>query len=425
VAFLVFNLTGASQSVPVEYEPWLTWQSREARHLLDDSGREVPYQDLHPECYANGVRRILFTPDVPPYGYRLFRFALGTPSAVPSPVPRVTETVLENGRWHIAIDGATGGIARLEDRQTGNTLLSGTAHLAMAVDDPTDTWSHGVDRFGLSGQIAVCERVEVIERGPLRVAVRVHTRIGESTISSTYLLHADAAQPIEIRVRIDWRGKRRLLRLCYPLALAAPSFRYEVPYGSVERPADGREWPGQRWVLVTSAQDGYGVALANDAKYSYAADGGTLYLTVLRSPVLAHHDPYALAPDEDYPYADQGEQCFTIRLCAGPAVGARDAYLLAEALHRPPVVTPHVARGGQGPWQAGLFAVEAQSTVLGWLKMAEDGDELVARLLEVAGVPDSVTLPGSADRRPIGAYSLITLRGDPRAGWRVSDGLEG
>src|SRR2546421_12662239 len=66
-------------------------------------------------------------------------------------------------------------------------------------------------------------------------------------------------------------GKNRLLRLCYPVALSAPTFRYEVPYGSMERLAGGREWHGQRWVLV-SGTDGDSLALANDAKDSYAAD---------------------------------------------------------------------------------------------------------------------------------------------------------
>jgi alpha-mannosidase len=94
----------------------------------------------------------------------------------------------------------------------------------------------------------------------------------------------------------------------------------------MERPADGRERLGQRWVLATSHDGGYGVELANDAKYSYAADGSTLYLTALRSPAFAHHDPYVLQPDGEYCYTDQGEQQFTLRLLARSSIGALDAY---------------------------------------------------------------------------------------------------
>ena len=104
--------------------------------------------------------------------------------------------------------------------------------------------------------------------------------------------------------------------------------------GSLERPADGREWPGQRWVLAGS--EGYAVALANDAKYSYAAQDGTLYVTAARSPVYAHHDPYPLQEGESYPYIDQGLQGFTFRLLAGPDVDVRAAYRLADGLTRAP-----------------------------------------------------------------------------------------
>ena len=420
--FLVFNLTGMPQDVPIEYEPWLAWRSREPRRLLDDAGEEVAYQDLPPESYAEGMRRILFASCVPTFGYRLFRFAPGVPSAVSSSL-HAGDALLENARWRLEVDPATGGIARLYDRCADRELLAGVGHLAVVVNDPTDTWSHGIDRFGTTGLSMSCDRLQVVETGPLRAGIRVQARAGDSLISSTYLLHDDPAQPIEIRVRVDWRERRRLLRLCYPLALAAPTFRYEVPYGSMTRPADGREWPGQRWVLAIE-DGGYGIALTNGAKYSYAADGAALYITALRSPAFAHHDPYVLQPGEEYTYTDQGEQSFTLRLLAGPGIDARVAHMLAEELHRPPVVTPHVARGGHGPWRADLLPIEARSVVPTWLKVAEDGDDLIMRLLEVAGERDTVVLPGALEPVPVAPYSVTTLRGTPASGWRVSDGLE-
>ncbi len=422
--FLVFNLTGAPQRVPIEYEPWLVWQSKEPRRLLDHAGNEVPFQDLPSECYANGVRRLLLAPDVPACGYTMFRFVLGTPAPVSSLGLSATDTALENARWRLEIDPVAGGIDHWIDRATGRDLLAGVGHLPIVVDDPSDTWSHGIDRFGLMGNSPTCERVEVLETGPIRAALRVHCRGADCTITSTYLMHADPAQPIEIRVQIDWRARRKLLRLCYPLALAAPTFRCEIPYGSIERPADGREWPGQRWVLATEAGTGYGIALANESKYAYTAEGTTLYITALRSPAFAHHDPYQLAPAGEYLFQDQGAHSFTIRMGAGPAVGAVEAYWLAEELLRPPVVTPHVAREGRAPWRAGLFGIQADTTVLAWLKGAEDSDDLVARLLELEGRPGVVILPGGSEGMPIGSYGVRTARGRPNRGWESCDGLE-
>jgi len=421
--FVVFNLTGTRVHAPLEHEPWIDRRVDEPRRLLDDEGGEVAYQAIDAEAFVPRLRRIVFAADVPAFGYRVYRFVRGEPAAPIAPALVASPQFLESAAWRLEIDQATGGIAALVDKRAGRDVFGGTAHLPIVVDDPSDTWSHGLDRFGTEGAEFRCERVEVVEGGPLRAAVRTHARTGDSMVTSTYLLHDDPALPLEIRVRVDWRERGRLLRLHYPVSVDAPAFRYEVPSGSAERPPDGREWPGQRWVLV-SGSDGYGLAVASDAAYSYAADGASLYVTALRSPVYAYHDPYTLDPDAEYPYMDQGEHTFTMRLVAGPRVGPRDAHHLADGLTRPLVATPHVSRGGEGPWQAGLLAPESGSSVATWLKGAEDGDGLILRLLEIAGSPDTVILRPLGDRHALGPHGIVTLRSGPDGHWGRSEGLE-
>ena len=309
------------------------------------------------------------------------------------------------------------------DKQTDRAVFSGPAHLPVAVEDRSDTWSHDLASFGLTGEICRCERVEILEEGPLRAAVQVRSRVGASTITSTYLLCDDPALPLEIRVSVDWHEHHQLLRLCYPFALPEPTFRYEVPYGSIERPADGREYPGQRWVLV-SGTDGYHVSVANDAKYSYAAKDGALYLTALRSPVYAHHNPIALDPAREYAFTDQGEQSFIIRLQSGVGLPATVANRIADELMYPPVVTPHVARNGTKAYRAGLLDVEAVSSSVTWLKTAEGGADPVLRVVEHDGRSDTVVLPASGDLYTISPYGVVTLRRDGQGHWRQSDGME-
>jgi alpha-mannosidase len=421
--FLVFNLTDSEQGQILEYEPWTGWEQT-SYQLLDETGTEAPYQDLQPENYTSrSLHRILCTPRLPAFGYRLFRFVAGTPTLSRPSGLQVTASSLESARWRLEIDPATGCIAALTDKQAGRAIFSGPAHQAVIVADTSDTWSHNLDRFGREGETFRSERVDVLEAGPLRAAVRVRSRAGASTITSTYLLYDDPALPLEIRVSVDWHGHFQLLRLCYPVALPAPTFRYEIPYGSLERPDDGREYPGQRWVLVTGS-DGYGLAVANDAKYSYAAQDGVLYLTALRSPVYAHHLPIVLDPEAEYPFVDQGEQHFTIRLQAGTEVNASAAHRLADALMQPPIATPHVARSGAGPYAAGLLEVRTGSSSVTWLKVAEEGEDPILRLVEHEGRADSVALPGSGNQFTVPARGILTLRRDRTGRWHRSDGME-
>ncbi len=429
--FVVFNLTGGRQHASIEYEPWVDRKRPDVpARLLDDSGVDVAYQTLDPEGLFPGLRlrRVFFVADVPPFGYRVYRLTHGEPAAPRAATLRVGPDAVESAAWRLEIDHATGGIARLVDKRAGRDVFPGVAHHPLVVDDDSDTWAHGRDRFGVTGVAFRCERIEVVEDGPLRAGLRAHARSGSSTMTSTYLLHDDPALPLEIRVRVDWHEHRKLLRLRYPVFLSGPAstFRYEAPYGSLERPADGREWPGQRWALVSG--DGYSLALATDAIYSYAADEASLYLTALRSPVYAQHDPYQLVPGRAYEYTDQGEHAFTLRLLAGPRVGPRDAHLLADDLLRPPVVTPHVSRGGNGPHHASLIPLESASSVAAWLKGAEGEEEgataLILRLLEVEGRPDTVLLPKTGDRQDLAPHGIATVRLDRDGRWRPSDGLE-
>lgn len=421
--FLAFNLTGFEQPLPIEYEPWLGWD-RAPYRLLNYQSEEVPYQALAPESRMRGPRRILFGTTLPAYGYSLFRFVPGEPErAVQGELDDATalEKSLETSRWRLEPDPTTGGIRRLFDKRHGREIFSSTAH-ALVVDDPTDTWSHGVDRFGVTGTAFEGEKLEVIEAGPLRLGVRTTARHGASVLVSDYLLCEDERLPLEVRYTLDWREQHKLLRLVFPLTLQNPAFRYEIPYGSLERPADGREWPGGRWVLASTSD--YAIAFANDAKYSYAAQDGTFYVTAARSPVYAHHDPFVLEEGEGYPYIDQGVQHFTFRLLADPDVDASTAYRLADGLTRAPVVTPHSSRGGAWPQRQSLLSVRADGCVPLWLKCAEADGRLVLRTLETRGGASTVSVPGFTGEANVPPHGLVSLKLDQKGGLTPTDGLE-
>jgi alpha-mannosidase len=423
-AFLVFNLTGAEQHVPIEYEPWLNREALPHR-LFDHDGNEVLYQELASEGFVQTlyIRRLLFTARITPFSYQLYTVEVGEPRISSTTGLHISSTSLENAAWRLEIDAKTGGIAHLVEKSTGRDIFEGIAHQPLLIEDLSDTWSHGLDRYGIEGPSAVCERIEVVEQGPLRASIRVHARLGSSLIVNTYALYNDPALLLEIHVRIDWHEKNKLLRLRYPANFSQPTFRYEVPAGSLERPADGRECPGQRWVLLTDST-GYGLALANDAKYSYAALDNALYITALRSPVYAHHDPYILQEENDYLYTDQGEQEFTLRLRAGQDIHTLAAQHMADELLRPPVVIPHVSRNGSGPYSASLLPITTNSSLVTTLKGAENGQGLVMRLLEVEGKVDTALLGPDKQEQTLQPYDIVTLRNDGTERWRASNGLE-
>ena len=72
---------------------------------------------------------------------------------------------------------------------------------------------------------------------------------------------------------LDWREKAQLLKIRMPTILADVTAAYEIPYGVIERPADGAEEPGQRWIDASGTIEGVdgrlGLAVLNDGKYGF------------------------------------------------------------------------------------------------------------------------------------------------------------
>ncbi|MGN6359825.1 MAG: alpha-mannosidase, partial [Thermomicrobiales bacterium] len=98
--------------------------------LLDDQGRATPLQLVQPHATVsnNSRTRLCFVADLPPRGYRTYGVVArpataGAPAALPSLV--TGETTLENDRYRLTIDPATGHIASLHDKTQAIEVLLG------------------------------------------------------------------------------------------------------------------------------------------------------------------------------------------------------------------------------------------------------------------------------------------------------------
>lgn len=419
--FVVMNFTGGEFNGLIEVEPWVDKDLVSRRVVLDETGSVIAHQHISAAGRAPGLQRVVMPLTIPAFGYRTLRFAVDLNGQIaPAAIAGRTmsdDLVLETPAWRLEIDRATGAIASLVDKASGKSVFVSAGHRAIVVDDPTDTWSHGVDRFGFTGRDFVLDRVTLIEDGLVRKGLVVRASNGRSTIQTTILIPAHAGLPIEMRVRLDWQEERKLLRLAYPFA--ADRFTYEVPAGAVERPADGREVPALRWVLAEGG--GARAALINDAKYSYAAKDGTLYITTVRSPVFAHHDPVQLAPQSHYAFMDQGPQEFTLRLLAGDHLDTEAVTGAAEQMVKPPVDTPHVGRGGKAAHSGQWLRATTGSLSPTSLKLAEDSDALMVRLLNLGHLPAQFGITGQT--LSIAPFAIATMRIEGEI-LTLSDGLE-
>lgn len=325
---------------------------------------------------------------------------------------------LESARFRLRIDAATGTIAGLYDKRHQVEVFLGAAAVPTAIDDPSDTWGHGVYRFhDVVGTFAP-SRVWLAESGPVRATVRVESAYGQSTLAQEISLYRDL-DLVEVRVTVDWRERHKALKLGFPLNLNFIRATYEIPFGQIERPTGGMEEPGQSWVDLSGSARGsdvlYGLSLLNDGKHSFDVSGRLLSLTVLRSPIYAHHHPTEPAPGEPYSFMDQGVQRFTYALLPH-AAGWEQAGTTRRAaeLNRRPVALVESGHAGRLPQRDSFMAVDQPNIVVSAVKRAEDGDDLVVRAYETdrAATRATISLPkwGRAIAADFGPCEIKTFR---------------
>jgi alpha-mannosidase len=318
--------------------------------LVDDEGRAVPIQRTRSKTTMSGARgRFVFCAEVPPLGYRVYRLLPGG-----------------------------------ERCQTPVGQVSVAMRRAVVVDDRSDTWGHRVRAYDQEiGEFEVVSQ-RVIESGPVRTILRVDSRYGDSTLREDYVFSPNLPY-VDVRITVDWREQLKLLKLRYA-AGAAESATFEVPYGHIDRAADGDEQPGQAWVSMS------GLAVLNDGKYGFDARDSEIGVSVVRSPVWAWHEPRELEPGGDFEYMDQGRQELTIRLV--PHDGdwrAANVVRLAAELNQPPFALLESFHDGDLPPRGSHADDGGGSVVATVLKAGEDGG-LVVRAYESAGQAAHATL---------------------------------
>jgi alpha-mannosidase len=383
---VVFNPHAWALRTPVEAE---LGDLAGGEGLMDDHGHFVPLQWVQSQATTNWRRRASFVAELPPLGYRLYRLTANGPQLSDTPLG-ADATQLENDRFRLTFDPRTGYLTSLYDHQHRVEVLAGPAAKPVVLHDEGDTWGHNLLRFGAEVGTFVARRMRLVEHGPVKAVLRVESVYGASRLVQDFTLYRDLAR-IDVHVTVDWREQFKALKLQFPVRVKHAQATYEIPYGHIVRIPNGEEEPMQGWVDLSGiSSDGglpYGLSLLNDGKYSAAVNEHTIALTVLRSPISAHHIPAQPEPERDYSFLDQGVQHFTYALLPHH-IGWQQAGTVrqAAALNQAAVVLVAACRtGGSLPLTDSFLTVDGDNILVTTLKKAEDNDDLILRAYETTG----------------------------------------
>ena len=382
---VVFNPHTWAAKLPVAVE---MRRIPEGMALLDDEGTQVPMQAGQSEATAQGRQTLVFQADLPALGYRTYRLAPREKPETFATTIQTNELVMENDLLRLEFDADSGGIFSLRDKEHGLEIFAGIAARAVVLKDESDTWSHNVFAFDQGVGEFRATRFKIIENGPVKTVLRVFSRYNNSGLTQDFTMYPGSRQ-IDVKATVNWQEHHKVLKLRFPVNVHFMRATHEIPYGHIERFASSEEEPAQSWIdLSGSSRDTgalYGFSLLNDSKYSFDVRVRDIGMTVLRSPIYAHHDPVVPDPDGHYSFIDQGIHTFRYSLL--PHLGdwhqAKTLQRAAE-LNQAPVALISTFHQGTLPQSAAHLEIDSPSVVASVLKRSEDKKGLVLRLYETS-----------------------------------------
>ncbi|MDD9267377.1 alpha-mannosidase [Paenibacillus sp. GCM10023248] len=355
--------------------------------LLDDQGNQVAFQTVQSQASANGRFRLSFMADLPSMGYRVYKLFAESAShkAVGEPI-QASDLVMENKRFRLEFDKETGYIKSLYDKKNDHEVLKGDGAKPVVLDDKSDTWSHDVLHFNQAAGAFTAKRVFRVEHGPVKSVIRVVSEYGNSKLVQDFAMYPDRDQ-IDVQVMVDWRESFKMLKLVFPVNVIFSKQTYEIPYGTIEREHNGEEEPGLTWIdysgVTRKGNIMYGLSLMNDAKYSYSMHNQDMAMTVLRSPIYAHHVPYEPDPNGEYSFIDQGIQRFSYALLPHEGTWEQAGTVKRAAeLNCKPVAVIESFHEGPLAQTDSFVRVNKENIIVSAIKQAEDNDDLIVRVYE-------------------------------------------
>ncbi|MDR2186091.1 MAG: hypothetical protein LBO80_10590 [Treponema sp.] len=375
-----------------------------ADSIRDAGDNEVPFEMIPTNAVTTGFfsGTMRFMVVLPPLGYRTYKLInlrneFETGASPDIRYSRTGSNRVVSGPVELVIDRETGFITSLYDGERHIEYLDKEGTGPVIIDDDSDTWTHGLSSYRGALRKMQLESFNLISRGTVTTEYEILYTLFQSRVIMRVIVNG-ALRTVDLRLRVLWNEGRRLLKLRISSAFKNDLFVSGIPYGSIERAADGTEWPIQRWVALgagpgVSGNAGPALGVVNDGIYSCSVESNVLGLTLLRSPVFSHHEPAHPPPDIRPRYIDQGEHEYHVRLHLSAAPLGKDEYTRrALELNQPPAYVIESVHPGTLPPERSYCRVSPDSggpgdttVIISTIKRAEDDEGWIIRAVEAGG----------------------------------------
>jgi alpha-mannosidase len=227
--------------------------------------------------------------------------------------------------------------------------------------------------------------IEILSNGPVLGVIRIKNKFNKSLIIQDIKMYK-GIERIDFDTKLYWQEESGpaidapMLKVNFTPILGKTKARFEIPFGSIERVADGREFPALNWMDISD--DDYGLSILSDTKHGFSANGNTAAMTMIRT---------SYEPD---PEADRGEHSFIYSIYPHSGDFTKsDTVRKGYELNHKLIKSYFKGTGGnEMPEEKGFVSINTPDIILTAFKVAEDGSGLIIRVYESKGIKTDVII---------------------------------
>jgi alpha-mannosidase len=398
----LFNPSAYDREESAELVIW-DWSSPIRTLVVKDSfGNPVVHQLLDNgfhTYWGHHYMRLLIQAKVPACGYATYTVALGEEAVRPffptdPRVEREETFVLENELLRVAFSPLDATVVSMIDKATGTELIDRSRPAGMfrfiREDASKGMTAWRVGRYMSIASVHENVKIKMEHRGNVRQSLKYELQFGSSALKVSVSLDRNSPR-LHFGIECDWheigKGATGIPQLSFhwPLAYESPSYKYDIPFGTIVRKPLDMDVPGNSWALGMRLQpDKPTVMIVTTNKYGFRGTDNSLSVSLIRSSF--DPDPY---PELGNPHKIGLAVCV-----AGPSSSNRELAETAYRFNHPLSVLSGVPRPGTRPCDASFLKLMEGTVAISAVKMPEEseGNRWIVRVYETEGRDTKVKL---------------------------------
>jgi alpha-mannosidase len=368
---------------------------------------------------------------VPSIGYAVYAIV---PDAAPTPVAAKTErsgNVIENRFYKVTADPVTGGLSSVVDKETGRELVDAKARqmLNQYVYENPEGGRKAVDNMDRRAQFTRVSPVTAAPAagmtGPVASSLVLRSKAKPCPEIQQEIVLYENVKRIDIvnRLKKDETCEPEALYFAFPFHVEGGKFRFEIADGTMspeteQLPGTTRDWQAiQHWVEIAGPKQS---VVWSPIEAPLVEFGDINTGKWLKKLDLTNTSLYSYAMNNYWMTNFKASQggAFVFRYAITSRSGGAD--LLQSSRFGWEVHTPFAAawlpeknKGSLPEPAASFFSVDKPNVIIQAIKQAEDGDGIVVRLREIAGIEAQVKIASPLFKSDTVTYTATDIGEGP------------